>query len=111
MLAVAETKGTRMSEIGALIIRLQAETAQFREDMGKVKADLDGLKGKSKEFDGSFNMMEARGSMMVLEESLGIRLPRHINSLIATIPGIGAAFELLLPVMGAVFAIGFISKF
>jgi hypothetical protein len=36
-----------VSEVGALIVRLQAETAQFRSDMGKVKSDLDDLKDKA----------------------------------------------------------------
>ena len=27
-----------MSEVGALIVKFQAETAQFRSDMGKVKS-------------------------------------------------------------------------
>src|SRR5882672_6822264 len=99
-----------MSEIGALIIKLQAETAQFRQDMGKVKQDLDDLGGKGKKLDGSFEMAEAKGSMMLFEESVGVRLPRHLNALIAQIPGIGMAFQLMLPVAGVVAAIDIITK-
>ena len=38
-----------MSEIGSLIVKIQAETAAFRADLGKVKSDLDGLKDKAGE--------------------------------------------------------------
>lgn len=101
-----------MSEIGALIIRLQAETAQFRDDMGKVKRDLDGLKDKTGEVAGSmkYSMFEARGGLMLVEESVGVRLPRHLNSLIATIPGVGQAFAMMLPIAGVVVAIEIIGK-
>ena len=102
-----------MSEIGSLIIKLQAETAQFRDDMGKVQRDLDGLadKGESvgRSFDGS--MRESTAGVRLLSHELGVPLPREISRLIATIPGIGAAMSALLPVLGAVFAVGMIYKY
>jgi hypothetical protein len=96
-----------MSEVGALIIKLQAETAQFREDMGKVKADLNGLKGGASETGSAFDysMGEAKGSLMLVEESVGVHIPRHLNTLIAQIPGVGQAFALMLPVAGVAAAI------
>ena len=56
-----------MSEVGALIIKLQAETAQFREDMGKVKQDLDDLGRKADEAGEGIagGMGEARGCLDV----------------------------------------------
>ena len=77
-----------MSEVGALIIKLQAETAQFRSDMGKVKSDLDdlGSKGTSAGAAMGGGMREARGSLMLIEESVGTHLPRELNTLLATIP-------------------------
>jgi hypothetical protein len=95
-----------MSEVGALIIKLQAETASFREDMGKVKGDLDDLKDKAGDAGEGFDssMKSARGSLMMVEESVGVRLPRHLNTLIAEIPGVGAAFAMMLPIAGVVLA-------
>jgi hypothetical protein len=101
-----------MSEVGALIIKLQAETAQFRADMGKVKGDLAGLTGQSQDTGRAmdFSMMEAKGSMMLLGEETGVRIPRHLQTLIATIPGVGAAFSAMLPLVGVAAAIGIVAK-
>jgi len=88
-----------MSEVGALIIRLQAETAQFREDMGKVKGDLNDLKGVSSDAGGAvdYSMTEARHSVMLLGEEFGIHLPRGITTFIASLGPIGAALEAAFP--------------
>jgi hypothetical protein len=51
------------------------------------------------------NMREARGSVMLLEHEIGIKLPREMNTLIASIPGVGAAFEAILPALAAVFIV------
>jgi colicin import membrane protein len=101
-----------MSEVGALIVKLQAETAQFREDMGKVKSDLDNLKPAA---DGAgegikTSMEKARGGLMIVEESTGVRLPRALTRLIAGIPGVGAAFSTMLPLLGVMAAIVIIDK-
>ena len=100
-----------MSEVGALIVSLQAETAKFREDMGKVKGDLDDLKDKS---GGAAQALEgigeARGGIMLIEDAVGVRLPRHLNSLIAQIPGVGAAFALMLPIAGVAVAIKIVGE-
>jgi hypothetical protein len=101
-----------MSEVGALIVKLRAETAEFKSDLGKVKSDLDGLKDKSQEtgeaMDHSFT--EARGGLMLTEDLVGVRLPRHLNTLIAQIPGVGVAFSMMLPIVGVAVAIEIISK-
>jgi hypothetical protein len=101
-----------MSEVGALIIRLQAETAQFRDDMGKVKSELADLGGKSQQagdtMDQSFT--EGRGGLMLTEDLVGVRLPRHLNNLIAQIPGVGAAFAAMLPIAGILVFIEAIAK-
>jgi hypothetical protein len=101
-----------MSEVGALIVKLTAETAQFREDMGRVKSDLDDLKGSAgKAGEGiESSMQEARGGLMLVEDAVGVRLPRHLNSLIAQIPGVGAAFAMMLPIAGVAVAIKIISE-
>ncbi|MGB8990067.1 MAG: hypothetical protein WCC37_25950, partial [Candidatus Sulfotelmatobacter sp.] len=101
-----------MSEIGSLIIKLQAQTAEFREDMGKVKSDLNDLKdgagSAGDAVDGS--MRDSAGSVRLLTRELGIPLPRELSRLIATIPAVGAAFSAMLPVIGIVAAIVVIDK-
>jgi hypothetical protein len=101
-----------MSEVGALIIKLQAETAQFREDMGKVKQDLADLKPASQEAGEAMgtSMHEARGGLMLTEEIVGVHIPRHLNALIAQIPGVGAVFANMLPIIGVVAAIAIVTE-
>jgi hypothetical protein len=101
-----------MSEIGAMIISLQAETAKFREDMGKVKSDIEDIKGGAEGMGGAFDTStsHATGSIMLLEEAVGVRLPRHLNRLIAEIPMVGAAFSMMLPIMGVAAAIAVVYK-
>lgn len=107
-----QQEGNHTSEVGALVIRLQAETAQFSQDLGKVKSQLADLGDGGKKAGASMasGMYEARGSLMLVEESVGVRLPRHLNSLIATIPGVGEAFAVMLPLVGVVAAIAIITK-
>jgi len=101
-----------MSEIGALIIRLQADTAQFRDDMGKVKKDLSDLQDPAnaagKAIDGS--MTQARYGLMLTESVVGVRLPRALNTLLAGIGPVGSAFSMMLPLLGVAAAIAIITK-
>ena len=101
-----------MSEVGSLIISLQAETAKFREDMGKVKRDLADLKDGTDRYGDAteLNMAKATGSMMLVEDSLGVRLPRHLNRLIAEMPVVGMAFQMMLPIAGVVAAISIVTE-
>jgi hypothetical protein len=39
------------------------------------------------------SIREARGEAMLLGEAIGVRLPRHVTSFIATIPGVGEALS------------------
>jgi len=55
-------------------------------------------------------MGSARGGLMLTEHLLGVPLPRHLNSLIAQIPGVGAAFATMLPIVGIVLAIELLGK-
>lgn len=95
-----------MSEVGALIIRLQAETAQFREDMGRVKGDLKDIQGGASDTGGAFDgsMRDSTGAVRLLTHELGVPLPRELSRLVATIPGVGAAFSAMLPIIGIVAA-------
>jgi hypothetical protein len=99
-----------MPVIGTLTVDLVANTATFTADLGKAGNSLDGF-GKSAKDAGEamdFSMREARGSMMLMSEEFGVHIPRHLQALIAEIPGVGAAFSAMLPIVGVVAAIGII---
>src|ERR1022692_2586775 len=88
---------------GEVVIRVRANLTEFKSGM----TEATGVAGKAtKDMAESmdYSMREARGSMMLLEHEMGIKLPREINTLLASVPGIGLAFEALLPIMAAVFA-------
>jgi hypothetical protein len=98
--------------VGTLTVDLVANTATFTADLGKAGNSLDelGRKAKTAGKDLDFSMMEARGGMALMGEELGVHIPRHLQTLIAGIPGVGTAFATLLPIIGAVFAVELIHK-
>jgi hypothetical protein len=101
-----------MPVVGTLTVDLVANTATFTADLGKAGNSLDGF-GKSAEAAGNkmdYSMREAKGSMMLMGEELGIHIPRHLQTLIAGIPAVGAAFAELLPLIGVIAAIAIIEK-
>lgn len=98
--------------VGTLQVDLVANTATFTADLGKAGKGLDDF-GKSASDAGKavdFSMQQAKGGLMLAEESIGVHLPRHLNALIAQIPGVGAAFANMLPVLGVLAAITIIVK-
>ena len=101
--------------VGSLHIDLIANTASFQTDMGKaadvskksandIKDSFDKI-GKS----ATYSMGEAKGGLMLFEEAIGVRLPRHLNALIAQIPGVGALFANMLPIIGVIAAIAVVA--
>src|ERR1017187_8429888 len=101
-----------MATIGELVVNLRAQTAEFFDSMGHAKKDLTefGEKGEEAGQRMSSSMGEARGGLMLTEHLLGVPLPRHLNSLIAQIPGVGAAFATMLPVVGVALAVEILAK-
>ena len=77
--------------------------AQFKTDV-KDGADAASTATKQIAEDVGSNVTEARGSIMLLSEEVGVHLPRHLQSLIAQIPGVGAAFASMLPLFGVIAA-------
>src|SRR5579862_9931492 len=101
-----------MPVVGTLTVDLVANTATFTADLSKAGNSLDGF-GKQAEEAGEqvdFSMREARGSMMLLGEEIGVHIPRHLQALIAELPGVGVAFAEMLPLVGVIAAIGIIAK-
>lgn len=41
----------------------------------------------------TFNMMEAKGAIMLTGEEIGIRMPRHLQRFVANLPGVGVALS------------------
>jgi hypothetical protein len=101
-----------VAEIGKLTVKLQAETAEFQDDLGKVQGGLDDLADKSESAGGRMvsSFKEGREGLMLLEESTGVHLPRALTGLIASVGPVGAAFEAMLPILGVIAAIDVISK-
>jgi hypothetical protein len=101
-----------MSVVGTLTVDLVANTATFTADLGKAGNSLDDLGKKAKQAGDTmdYSMMEARGALAMTGEELGVHIPRHLQTLIATIPGIGEAFATMLPIVGVVAAIAIIAK-
>jgi hypothetical protein len=101
-----------MPVVGTLTVDLVANTAQFSGDMGKASQAAEDF-GKSASAAGEkvdFSMREAKGSMMLLGEEVGVHIPRHLQALIAQIPGVGLAFAEMLPIVGVIAAIAIIAK-
>jgi hypothetical protein len=110
--ACGPEEGSYIPVVGTLTVDLVANTAQFSGDMGKASQDAENF-GKTAAAAGEqvdFSMREAKGSMMLLGEEIGVHIPRHLQALIAEIPGVGIAFAEMLPIVGVVAAIAIIAK-
>src|ERR1017187_7456025 len=101
-----------MPVVGELVVNLKAQTASFTDSMGQTRrvfADF-GEDAKTAGRAVDFSMRDARGSMMLLGEEAGVHIPRELRTLIAELPGVGAAFAALVPIVGAAFAVGMVFK-
>src|ERR1700722_16624521 len=94
--------------LSALVVEMRLNMSRFEEGLAQV----DKLTQKTADsVDRSFSSLtEGRGGLMLGEESLGVHLPRHLNTLIAEIPGVGSAFAAMLPIAGIAVAIEIIGK-
>lgn len=91
--------------VGNLKINIAAGTAELTYDLdqlpGKAKRSARGVQDAFN----SIDLSESKGSVMVMDELIGIHIPRHVTTLIAKLPLLGAAFEAAFPFL-AVLAIG-----
>ena len=101
-----------MASLGDLTISIKANTVEFTDGAGNVVAKLRNMGDESEKAGKQMtsSMGEARGGLMLTEHLLGVPLPRHLNSLIAQIPGVGAAFATMLPIVGVLLAIEILGK-
>jgi len=96
-------------ETGAVVINIKAGLTNFKQGMAdgssvatrETRKLAEGIKGQ---------MAEARGSMMLLGEELGVHIPRHLQRLITQIPGVSTLFANMLPLVGVAAALGIVLK-
>jgi lambda family phage tail tape measure protein len=91
-----------MPTVSTLTVDLIAKTASFEGPLSKAG---DAAKKTAADIKNAFSNMdfgEGKGGLMVLDELLGVHLPRHVTSLIASLPGLQQGFALALPALAAV---------
>lgn len=87
------------NDIGSLVIKLKAETAELQAGLTKAQHDIDAF-AKKAEGSGkavSFSMRESRESVMALGEVFGVHLPASITRTIGGLELLGPALEAALP--------------
>lgn len=88
-----------MANVGSMDINVSARTAAFQSDMGKVSNQVRGAFNdiKRSAADGSAglksSLREAKGSLALVGEEIGITIPRHLQTFIVKLPGVGAALS------------------
>jgi hypothetical protein len=94
--------------ISSMYVLLGLNTVDFEKGANDAKKIANDTAGS---IDRSFgSIAEGRGGLMLVEEAIGIRLPRHLNTLIAQIPGVASAFSAILPIAGVAVAVEIVSK-
>src|SRR5216683_3341770 len=86
----------------AIVISIVGNTAVFDEAALKALNNArKSAKGIQEAFEG-IDLHEARGSVMVFDELLGIHIPRHVTALISTLPGLQVAMAAAFPLIAVV---------
>jgi hypothetical protein len=92
------------ADVGTIRISLIANTASFEPALSKANQTAkNSARGIQESFNG-IDLHESRGSLMLIDEMLGIHLPRHATAFAATLPGIQTALAAAFP-LAAVAAI------
>jgi hypothetical protein len=101
-------------DIGTLQVNLVTNTASFTGPLSKAGQQAKNEAHGIQEAFGRIDFSEARGSIALLGEDIGIHLPRHVQTFIAELPGVGIALSAAFPVLAIFTAInavrGFIQK-
>jgi hypothetical protein len=93
-----------MAVVGTLTVDLVAKTASFEGAMAKApQTARTAARGIQDSFNG-INLTEARGSVALLSDDIGLTLPRHLRSAIAELPGFSAALSAAFPVIAVIAA-------
>ena len=85
----------------------EAATGRFGDSLDDVgeKASEAGLEVEEAGQLSAHSMSEARGEVALLGEEFGIRLPRHVRSFVAELPGVGEALSAAFSATAALFLI------
>ncbi len=99
--------------------RIEQGMTRASQNVGQLDDALskagDSAVGAGEEIDGAMektkvSVGEARGEAMLLGEAFGVHLPRHVNSFIATLPGVGEALSAAFAATAVLFIIEAIVK-
>jgi hypothetical protein len=94
--------------VWTLSVDLQAKTAVFQSGLADAAKSARGafadIKSGGKEMGGemSFSMMEARHSVMLLGEDVGIKMPRALAGFVAGLGPVGPALEAAFPLLAII---------
>ena len=94
-----------MAVAGTLTVNVTAGTSDFKRDIAEATGSIKGF-GEVH----SSTMRESVGGVRLLTHELGVPLPRELARLVASIPAVGAAFSMMLPIIGVVAAVAVIGK-
>lgn len=84
--------------VGTLVVDLQANTASFDGPLDKAGQRA---KRSAQDIQGSFGRMdfsESRGGLMLIDDLIGVRIPRHAASFASQIPGLMQIAAAALPI-------------
>jgi hypothetical protein len=91
--AIAGDKIAAAGKVGAAGLNVSAESAQqLQARIKQLEVELGVLQEKFSQVGpkASSSMREARGTLALLGEDVGIRLPRHLQTFVAGLPGVSA---------------------
>lgn len=96
----------------SLLIELGLNNASFHDNLNKSKASLDGFSNAVKKSgEGTkYSMMEARHSVMMLGEEFGVRMPRAVSTMIASMGPVGSIMAEAFPILGVIAFVEIIAK-
>src|SRR5579864_7283725 len=98
--------------VGQLSVDLVARTASFTGDLGKAaqgaRGSFNDIKKSAKDAgDGvGGSMRDARASLALLGDEVGITIPRHLRSFIVSLPGVGEALNAAFSSVAVIALIG-----
>jgi Lambda phage tail tape-measure protein (Tape_meas_lam_C) len=91
-------------KVGTLQVDLIAGTATFTGPLDKApKQARQSAQDIQKEFN-NIDLSEARGTLALLSDDIGLTLPRHLRSFVAELPGVSAALSAAFPVAAIIAA-------
>jgi hypothetical protein len=88
-----------------LSVNLVTNTTSFEQGLSKAQKQAQAAGGNIQDSLNNIDLSEGRGGIMLLGEEIGIHLPRHVQTFLATLPGVATAMAAAFPIL-AVAALG-----